>query len=115
VSYATSTEQATVHYVGFGGSQGTVTGKRVRLGVGVEPKKRSWLWHFSFGYVSGFPVSAIVYYLLTRHTTAGMKHWSWLRERDDFIARNNQPWDECGADDCKRCNPQSVSTSTEEP
>lgn len=108
-------ETVTVPYLAFGGGQGRVTGKQIRLGVGVERRKRSWLWHFSFGFVSGFPVRAIFYYLLTRHTTAWMKHWSWLREREDFIARTNQEWSECGADNCKRCNPASLNMQTEEP
>lgn len=102
----------TLHYVAFGGGEGTVTGEQVRLGVGVS-RKRSLLWHFCWGFVSGFPVPSIFYYLLTRHTTAWMKHWSWMREREAFTARNNQPWPECGDDRCKRCRPISASANPE--
>ena len=95
-------QMATLHYVGFGGRDATVSGSRVNLGVGVRRSRRGWLWHFCFGYVSGFPVSAIFYYLLTRHTTKRMAHWYWKREHEAFTASTGQPWDKCHAEGCKR-------------
>jgi hypothetical protein len=99
--------RATLGYVGFGGDAREITGRVRDLGIGVERPKRGWLWHFSFGYVSGFPVPSIFYYLLTRHTTARMAHWYWRREHAAFTARTGQPWERCHADECKKCGPRS--------
>jgi hypothetical protein len=53
-----------VPYVGVFGSNGRARGETLDLGIGI--RRETWLWHFAFGYVSGFPLSAIVYFLLTR-------------------------------------------------
>jgi len=89
-----SDEKVTLHYVGWGGKDATVSGERIRLGSGVL-RKRSWLWHFSFGYVSGFPIHGILYYLLTRETFGWVYHRAWMHERADFEARNGQSWPSC--------------------
>lgn len=94
--------KTTIHYVGVGGHTQTITGHRIRLGDGVERGKRGWLWHFCFGFVSGFPVSAIFYYLVTRHTTGSMQHWYWKRESSEFTARTGQSWSVCSDNKCTK-------------
>lgn len=53
-----------VPYVGVFGSNGRARGETLDLGIGI--RRETWLWHFAFGYVSGFPLSAIAYFLVTR-------------------------------------------------
>lgn len=98
----TRDQTVTLHYVGFGGRDAVVSGRRVNLGIGVARDRRGWVWHFCFGYVSGYPVRAIFYYLLTRHTTKRVAHWYWKREHEAFSATTGQSWDKCHADGCKQ-------------
>lgn len=100
--------EATLHFVKFGGSEGMVTGEMFNMGRGVRRKREiSWLFHFCFGYVSGFPMPSILYYLITRHTTNQMMHWAWKRERQGFEDASGQLWPRCSKE-CRQCNPKGV-------
>lgn len=102
----TSRTMVTLWYVAFGGTTGQITGERIRLGSGVRRNRgdKGWVYHFAFGYVSGFPLPSILYFLLTRCTTKGMRHWSWKRERAEFEARSGQSWAKCVPSGCSRCD-----------
>ncbi|UWD83636.1 hypothetical protein NY057_05165 [Curtobacterium flaccumfaciens] len=56
------------HYVGFGSRPGVLRTREVTfLGFGFTPsRRRGVLRDIAFGYVSGFPVGAILWYVLTR-------------------------------------------------
>jgi len=98
------TEKTTLPYLKFGGGHGEVTGDRLNLGMGVERRngRNNWLFHIALGYASGYPVSAIFYFWLTRDTLPIMLHWAWKRERAEFEAANGQKWPACSPS-CRFC------------
>lgn len=103
------TDNTVLHFVGFGGTHGTLTGPSFNMGRGVKRgREHSWLFHFSFGYVSGFPIPSIFYYLITRHTTRRMMHWAWKRERPMYEEVSGSPWPKC-ASECRQCNPKGTT------
>lgn len=55
-------------YAAFGGRSGSMlTDDPFHLGFGYNTKRRGGIiWHLAFGYVSGFPISALVWFMLTR-------------------------------------------------
>lgn len=57
-----------ITFVGVGGGTASMsTAAPVHLGFGFRPSRRgSLVWDLAFGYVSGFPVSAIAWFILTR-------------------------------------------------
>lgn len=76
-------------YVGWGGKTATVT-TNLNLGRGSfrdlpQYGIRRALWDIAFGYVSGFPKRAILYYVLTRSLNRRISRWAMRREGIQFV------------------------------
>lgn len=78
-----------IHYVGWGGRDESrpVT---MHLGYGTRTKLPSYgvrraAFDAAFGYVNGFPFSAIAYFILTRSLNRRLSKWAMQREGIQFI------------------------------
>lgn len=75
-----------VQHVGWGGKVATTSGDLWHLGVGARrPGEPGWFFHFCYGYVNGFKVRDIFYYLLTRHTFKWAWHRAYVREGGEWL------------------------------
>lgn len=96
-----------VTYIGWGGRCESVE-TDLDLGRGsTRGKPRSGLrraiWDAAYGYVNGFKVTAILYFVLTRSFSRKVAHWAMRREGVEFINGLPQPrrckdCDGCGGD-----------------
>jgi hypothetical protein len=104
-----------INFVGWGGRLKSLT-PNVELGVGVMPAQRSGLrralWDAAFGYVNGFPIRDILYFVLTRDMGRWVWHRTFLRENPGGILRDSagQPWARGGCSfDCRPCRERLTS------
>lgn len=94
-------------YVGWGGVERRVQGEPYDLGIGMRVGRRGrpndfggWAWYAAMGYVNGYPLSAIVYFLLTRKMGRTVWHYTFMREPGNADNRDMGMW--CDPR-CKRC------------
>jgi hypothetical protein len=78
----------TVGYVAWGGKTGQLSAD-INLGYGHSRNVpahgiRRAIWDSAFGYVNGFPLSAILYYALTRSLNRRLSVWAMKREGITF-------------------------------
>lgn len=69
----------TMNYVAWGGKTASIPAP-FELGIAAAPPAQRYgprraLWDAAYGYVNGFPASAIAYYLLTR--SISRRVWVW--------------------------------------
>ena len=72
-----------LQFVAWGGKTGTI---RADMSLGIAGRRkfkpytlRAFVWHAAFGYVSGFPLSAIAYYLMTQQISEPVTRHFWKR------------------------------------
>jgi len=80
-----------VSYVRWGGKSASGEAQ-FALGYGLRPiptkhGPRRALFDIAFGYASGFPTSAIAYYVLTRSLNSRIERWAMKREGVVFVGK----------------------------